>query len=221
MEARASARSSRSNSLNSNYPHSDRQKNNGREAQPAIGAVGGLRTLVPLEQLEFQLSPSDRQKNNGREAQPAIGAVGGLRWTVPCRAGNPGTRRQGRRRCHRRLRRTRAFRTCSPWCRSPSAGRRPAARHGGGEACGSKLTIVRALRHFNPPSGTRSFRGKRFPIFVIGGRFAYRRKKRTNSLLYGSCLAPPLSGRRGSLVSKWNVGIGIQERHEAQEQVRA
>jgi hypothetical protein len=44
---------------------------------------------------------------------------------VPCRAGNPGTRRQGRRRCHRRLRRTRVFRTCSPWCRSPSAGRRP------------------------------------------------------------------------------------------------
>jgi hypothetical protein len=32
-------------------------------------------------------------------------------------------------------------------------GRRPAARHGGGEACGSKLTIVRALRLFNPPSG--------------------------------------------------------------------
>jgi len=33
------------------------------------GGGAGERTLVPLEQLEFQLSPSDRQKNNGREAQ--------------------------------------------------------------------------------------------------------------------------------------------------------
>ena len=101
------------------------------DMERGAGGGAGERTLLPLEQLEFQLSPSDRQKNNGREAQPAIGAVGGLRWTVPCRAGNPGTRRQGRRRCHRRLRRTRAFRTCSPWCRSPSAGRRGGGRQPG------------------------------------------------------------------------------------------
>ena len=99
-----------------------------------------------------------------------------------CRAGNPGTRRQGRRRCHRRPRRMRAFR-CSPWCRSPSAGRRPAARHGGGKACGSKLTIVRALRHFNPPSGMRSYcRG-------AGQKFSNFR----NTKIYNSWGTPPYS----------------------------
>ena len=95
---------------------------------------------------------------------------------------------------------------CSPWCRSPSgAAAASPAPHGGGEACGSKLNIVRALRHFKIKITLRDANQLRHAAFQPNFR-----------IWYLSATPPSIEPRPPR-----NVGIGIQERHEAQGEARA